>query len=128
MSLSELNLWYSNSVLSAVNLKQVQHMRMCVCVYVCTYLNYNFIEEYFYFVSFLLLCLLFLLSWHGILYAFRPFKVHVSRSRCRLNGIFNTCCTTSTSRVTETGFDQRVQADIWKPNGYSERWTKVKGL
>lgn len=60
----------------------------------------------------------------GTFYAFRLFKVRVSESRCRFNGVFKACCATSISRFPETGFDQRVQTDIWKPEGYSERCAK----
>jgi hypothetical protein len=72
----------------------------------------------------LLLLPLFLLCWDGALYAFRLFKVCVSGSRCGFNGVFKACCATSISRFPETGFDQRVQTDIWKLDGYSEGCTK----
>lgn len=65
----------------------------------------------------------FLFCFDGTLYVLRLFKVHVSGSRCRLNGVFKACCVTSISRFPETGFDQRVQTDIWKSDGYSEECT-----
>lgn len=78
------------------------------------------------FLGFFFLCFLFILSCHGTLYTFRPFKVHVSRSRCQFNGLFNACCAMSASRFPETGFGQRVQADIWRIDGWGERWRRTR--
>lgn len=114
MSLSDWSLWYSNSVLSAMNLNQVEHINVCMCMHVHTLtLKFHLNTFLICFCSFASVSL-FILSWHGTLYAAGPFKVHVSRSRCQFNGIFNACCATSTSRFPERGFGQRVQADIWR--------------
>lgn len=66
MSLSEWSFWYSNSVLNVTNLKQVEHINVCVRVHVCAHIYMNISFTYLkFFFCFLASVFLVPFSWHG---------------------------------------------------------------